>query len=363
MLRTILIIATIVVIVGAAAGGGYYWYTSRHKDTAPDETVLPVEQGLGDIPEATGIEPELGALPEGPEEQLLEAPAGEPGVLGEPSLETELPRGDAGSLEPESLAESPNARDIEAPETPTTAEGPRETRPAETTGERPAATTETPPEVEPQPTVEVAVVAEPTPTPVPPTPVPETAPTTTAPTTTAPATTAPSQTTRPTQPSRPQIAQPAPGAYSVRTLQPISQAKLTEVRKAMDALGVSLEEKKAGQYNIQAHKLALGYFRSKAEAQSWAQTNLRPKGVDFFVYQVQNMYSIQVGVFAEQQNVDKAQRALYEKFPGWRLPIRREPITISKAAYHLSITNIQQNLADSVWRKLTQMGVPAEING
>jgi hypothetical protein len=338
MLRTILIIATVVVVLGALAGGGYYWYTSQHAETpSPDITEVPIQQreGLGEIPEATGIEPELGALP-GDSDRAIEAPAGEAELLGEPSLETGPSPGDIETVEgPETgdLEGTQAGGDISAPLT-TATQPPRETRPADNTETRPVAESAV-----------SAEVAETSPTP---TPQPET----TSPTPTVQL--APTATPKPT---------PAPGSYSVRTLQAVPEAKLAEVRQAMSALNVTLQEQRTGQYHIQAYKLALGYFRTKAEAESWASSNLKPKGVDYFVYQTQNMFSIQVGVYANPQNVDRAQRSLYEKFPGWRLPLRREVVNLSRNAYILSISKIHPNLADQIWRKLNQLGIQAEIIG
>ena len=337
MLRTILIIAAVVVVLGILVGAGVYWYTSQHKEAdSQDVTEIPVQgDGLGTIPEATGIEPELGELP-GDSGRSLEAPAGESNLFGEQPAETGA--GDVGSLEPGNAAGSLTAEatgEITEPDTPATVP-PRETRPPENPRVRPVTA--------PQTEATATPVPEPTSASTP-QPVATTAP---------PATQAPASTPMPA---------PAPGTYSVRTIQAVPEARLASVRKAMSSLNVTLQEQKTGQYSVQAHKLALGYFRTKAEAVSWASSNLRPKGVNYFVYQVQNMHSIQVGVYAEKSNVDKAQRSLYEKFPGWRLPLRVEPVTLSKAAYTLSISNIHPDLADNIWRKLNQLGIQAEING
>lgn len=334
MLRTILIIATVVVVLGALAGGGYYWYTSQHAGTpSQDITEVPIErEGIGTSPEATGIEPELGALP-GDLDRTLEAPAGEAELLGEPSLETGPSPGDIEGIETGDLAAPQAGGDLSAPVT-TTTQPLRETRPADNTATRPAAET-----------AELPEIAETSPTPTP-----------------QPAPTSPPSTTEPAPTATPKPA-PAPGSYSVRTLQAVPEAKLAEIRRAMSTLNVTLQEQRTGQYHIQAHKLALGYFRTKAEAESWARSNLAPKGVDYFVYQTQNMYSIQIGVYADPQNVDKAQRSLYEKFPGWRLPLRREVVNLSRNAYILSISKIHPDLADQIWRKLNQLGIQAEIIG
>jgi hypothetical protein len=131
----------------------------------------------------------------------------------------------------------------------------------------------------------------------------------------------------------------------------------------MNGLGVKLKEQKTGQQHTQAYRVAVGYFRTKAEAESWAQYNFKPRGVAYYVYPAQNMYSIQVGVYSHPQNVEMAMRQLYQKFPGWRLPIRREVTTITKATYNLSISRISRSLADKIWRELSRLGVQAEISG
>lgn len=342
MLRTILMIAAIVVVLGILAGAAVYWYTAQHPaDTdTQDVTDIPIQgDSLGEIPEATGIEPEIGELPGEAGRALEEAPVGETDTLGQPSTETGAISGDLGDIESDDLAGSATTSDLGQPEAVATLP-PRETRPAENTETRPTAGAQS----------ELTIIAEATPTPPPAAGTPQPVVTTAPPSTQAPATTTPQPT-------------PAPGRYSVRTLQAVPEDKLTEVRKAMSTLNVTLQEQKTGQYPVQAQKLSLGYFRSKPEAESWAKSNLKPKGVSYFIYPVQNMYSIQMGVYAEQQNVDRAQRSLYEKFPGWRLPLRVEPVTLNKAAYMLSISNIHPNLADAIWRKLNQIGIQAEIHG
>lgn len=334
MLRTILVIAAVVVVLGILVGAGVYWYTSQHSDVdTQDITEVPIQDAdLGPVSESPGIEPELGEMP-ADAGRALEAPAGEAEALG--SLETTPAPDNLTTLEPDTLADASGAAndDLGQPQ-PEATVPPRETRPPDTTGDRPGSATA--PESE---TISEAT-ATPAPQPV--------------------ATTAPPTDTAPTPTPRPA---PAPGHYSVRTLQPVPEAQLAAVRSAMSGLNVTLQEQKTGQYQIQAQKLALGYFRSKSEATNWAQSYLKPKQVEYFVYPVRNMYSIQVGVYSNQQNAERAQRALYGKFPGWRLPLRVERVAIKKAAYTLSISNIHPDLADKIWRKLNQLGIQAEIIG
>jgi hypothetical protein len=124
-----------------------------------------------------------------------------------------------------------------------------------------------------------------------------------------------------------------------------------------------LQEQKAEQQQLQAYRIAVGYFQTKAEAESWAQYNFRPRGISYYVYPAQGMFSIQLGVYAQQQNVDAAMQEFYRKYQGGRLPIRTEMATIAKQAYHLSLDQITKSLAEKVWEKLTRLGIQAEISG
>lgn len=347
-MRTIIIIAAIVIVVGVAVGGiyyGYHWYTTRQAETPQDEAIVSIPQGLGDIPETTEIEPTLSDEPGLPP---LEAPTGEPpategsGLEPGPSLEGEGDVG-MGDLAGDLTSSPAAARDIPDLGEPSRTD-PRDTRPATTTSSGTRPTTQ-PATTQPviQPTDVAAVTTEGQPS-------------------SAVETTTPLTTT--TQPSAP-AATPAParGNYSVRTLEPVLESKLATVRKAMKSLGIQLLEQKTSQQNLQAYKLALGYFRTKAEAESWAQYNFQPRGIEYYVYPIQGMYSIQVGVYSQPQNVEVAMRELYRKFPGVRLPIRREITTLSRAAYSLSISRITQPLAEKIWRELNRLGIPAEISG
>jgi hypothetical protein len=346
MIKRILIIALIVIGLGIVGVGGYLVYhqfIAKEADTSQQaETEIPIQQGLGEIPEAPGGEAEFGGLPDAEpgSDRALEPGEAEPLPEGEVASEEGVLPGE-GELQPGDLAGDVTGPVVpgEVVETEPVLPGEREPRPAsETTGARPGTTGAT------EPSEFVADVAEEQPTLSPPettiTPVPEA--------------TSPPQTPTPA---------PAPGTYSVRTLVPVFESQLGDVRKAMNRLGVKLKEQKTGQRHIQAYRLAVGYFRTKAEAESWAQYNFKPKGVAYYVYAAQNMYSIQVGVYSQPQNVEVAMRQLYQKFPGWRLPIRREVATITKATYSLSVTRISHALADKIWRELNRLGVQAEISG
>jgi hypothetical protein len=156
---------------------------------------------------------------------------------------------------------------------------------------------------------------------------------------------------------------PPQGNYSVRTIEPVFESRLAAVRKAMEILGVQLTEQKTGQRQLSASRIAVGYFRTKAEAESWAQSNFRPRGIAYYIYPAQGMFSIQVGIYAQQQNVELAMRELDRKFQGWRLPVRTETVTIPKSAYELSISRITESLARKVQDSLFRMGIQTEITG
>lgn len=347
----ILIIALIVIGIGLILGGAYlvyHYFIAPKEDTSQQAaTDVPVREGLGEIPEAPELEPGLGGLPETETgDRALETPVGAPLVEGE-AAEGTLPEGE---LAPGELAGDVTGPVVAGDVTEIQPTLPDEREPRPTTG-----TTGTRPETA-EPSGFVAEVGEEQPTLTP----PSDTTTTTPPSDTTTTITPPSDTT--TTPSTPTPG-PAPGNYSVRTLAPVFEAQLSAVRTAMNKLGVRLKEQKTGQQHIQAYRLAVGYFRTKAEAESWAQSNFKPKGIDYYVYPVQNMYSIQVGVYSHPQNVEVAMRELYRRFPGWRLPVRREVATITRATYSLSIKRISKSLADKIWRELSRLQIQAEISG
>jgi hypothetical protein len=153
------------------------------------------------------------------------------------------------------------------------------------------------------------------------------------------------------------------GNYAVRTLQPVAQSQLSTLDKAMQSLGVRLKRDQAGQQRIQATRVAVGYFRTKQEATAWANNNFRPKRIEYFVYQTpQRMFSIQVGVFSNQRNVENKLRELHQKFPGWRLPTRTEPIFMTRSIYYLSVRGITETLARKVQDTFFRMRIPAELS-
>lgn len=324
MIRAAIAVLALLIIVGGVVGGVYYWNKLKEPEVAPVTEGGP-ELALGDATlevteaeEPVDVEPILSDDEAG---QEVVVPIGEevPIDLSEDALPVPEPgRG---------ISEQPVAS--ETPREPR----PEITQPAEVIGLQP---------------IEI------TPTPVPPAPTPVP--------TSAPIPTTPVVTPVPVPVVTPTPAIPV-GNYSVYTFSPVSESKLSTVRKAMKPLGVNLKEEKVGQQNIQAYRVAIGYFTTKQQAESWARTSFKPKGVQYYVYPAQGMYSIQVGVFSQRQNVDRKIRDLYQKFPGWRLPIRTEMTTIGRATYNLSIRRIPESLARKVQNELVRLGVQAELSG
>jgi hypothetical protein len=325
-----LLILLILIIIGAVVyiyGIPYVrnWQAQRSTASVP-ETEIPIEEeGLGEIPDSTEMEPEGEILLD--EDGELVPTTGEATITEETGLETESPlEEDLGEVEPEDLTGAVGTRGIDE-------EPRRETRPSEGQASTRPGTQKT----QPSETTVAESATEETPT---------------SSSTTSVVTSETASTPTPG---------PAPGDYSVRTLEPVFKSQLTVVRKAMNALGVQLQEQKTGQQRLQAYRVAVGYFRTKAEADSWAQYNFRPRGIDYYVYPVQGMYSIQVGVYAKEQNVEPAMRELYRKYQGGRLPVRREITAITKPAYHLSLSHVTESLAKKVWNELIRLGIQAEI--
>lgn len=376
-MKRIIISALALIIIAAAAVSGYLWWT-KHKAVTPTETETEIalsDTALGEIPETTepvgAIQP---AMSTGETAAPTEVPAGE--ITGPIDLSTDQTGPEVPVLETETTSRSVAI--------PAATGSQRETRPATTSGtERPQVLGETSEvTIETVPTTEVVetspmglVEATPTPTSTPdstkpdatPTPVPDIPPTPT------PTSTTPGTTPTPSAPSTPgptpatpvatSTPGPAPGRFSVTTLMPVLESQLQAVRNAMRRIGVQLQEQRTGQQRLQAYRVALGYFRTKTEATSWAQTNLRPKGFEYFVYPAQGMHSIQLGVFTQQRSVDQKMQELYQKFPGWRLPLRTEMTSISTFQYQLSIQGIAENLARKIQDTLFRMGIQTELTG
>jgi len=112
-----------------------------------------------------------------------------------------------------------------------------------------------------------------------------------------------------------------------------------------------------------AYRLAVGYFRTKLDAETWAKSNFRPKNIKYVVYPVQGVYSLQVGIFTRQENVEPAIRELYNKYRNGTLPVRTETVMLDKPAYHLSISRITESLARKVQNELFRLDVRTELSG
>lgn len=343
--RLIIGVITLLVVAALVFAGLYSWNKMKASKAPEGETEIALnDRALGEIPDTT--QPEVELAPDLPSEEVpgpeveapeleVEAPSEieiaapeEPVDLSLPDIEPTI------KVEVQEVPEAPSVSSPAAISTP-----PRETRP---TTAQPAATRPG----QPSELVVTEAVAGPASTPIPAAPVPA-----------KPAPAKPA----PTKPAiSPAAALPA-GDFSVHTLVPVLETQLSAVRKSMQSLGVRLQEQRIGQQQVQAHRIAVGFFRTKQEATTWAQANFRPKGVTYYVYPVQGMYSIQVGVYTQQPNVERAIRELYGKFPGWRLPVRTEMITITKAFYNLSIRNITESLARKVQDALVRLGIQAEL--
>ncbi len=330
-------------------GGMFIWKKSK----TPEAPKKEAEVQLGDLgkspetPETLPAEPVLGEPsaeppvstakePSAPaEKKPAETAEGIP--LGEPE-QTELGGVEIAPIAPEETPKATGSRVIsQAEATPT----PRETRPAPAQGTRPTIRPVTEPTQPPSSSGAESVPGT-TPTPIP---------------------TTPAATPAPETPESAPVSTPVPGNFTVRTIVPVLESELAAVRKAMTSLGVQLQEKKAGQQQLTGYRIAVGYFQSKADAQSWAQYSFRPRGIKYYIYPVQGMYSIQVGIYTQQQTLESALRELDRKFQGWRLPVRTEMAMIAKSAYELSIARITESLARRVQDTLFRLGIQTEVTG
>ncbi len=334
----------LLILVGGIVGGVVYW----NKLNAPEPTVA--ETAIGDdaldapetapvadvaldageeqpAPDAAGetAAPEVPAATE-------EAAAPEIGEEVEVSISEDVPTEAAEEIQPDAAVteRSVPERPVERPSN--TVREPRnvvgevvDTTPVTTTAEGTSTTQG----------VAIEPVVTPTPTPAPTQP--------------------PAATPTPATPAIPK------GNYAISTTTPVLSSQLPQVRKAMNRLGVQLSEQKGNQYPQQAYRVAIGYFVQKIEADNWAQTYLRPKKIAYQVYPVQGMYSIQVGVYTNRENVDRMISQLYQAFPGWRLPVRTEMTTIMQSTYLLSLRGIPETLARQIQSELYRLGMTADI--
>ena len=153
------------------------------------------------------------------------------------------------------------------------------------------------------------------------------------------------------------------GNYNVFTTVPILDSQLPPIRVAMKRIGVSLIEQKSAKQPMQAYKVSLGYFPEQQQTAEWGRNYLRPQGIEYKVFNVNDMYSLQLGVFSNQTSVDKKIEQLRQAFPGWRLPIRTELTTIMKPTYRLSARGTTEKVAHSIQKELGRLGIPAELTG
>ena len=153
------------------------------------------------------------------------------------------------------------------------------------------------------------------------------------------------------------------GNYNVFTTVPILDSQLPPIRVAMKRIGVSLIEQKSAKQPMQAYKVSLGYFPEQQQTAEWGRNYLRPQGIEYKVFNVNDMYSLQLGVFSNQTSVDKKIEQLRQAFPGWRLPIRTELTTIMKPTYRLSARGTTEKVARSIQKELGRLGIPAELTG
>jgi hypothetical protein len=341
-----LLLAAVIILVGM-----FIWKKSKTPEAPKKEAEVQLLGDLGkspETPETLSAEPALGE----PSAQPPVSTAKEPSAPAEktptetaegiPLGESEQPELGGVEIAPVAPEETPKATGPRAISRAEATPTPRETRPAPAQGTRPTTRPGTEPTQPPSSSGAESVPGT-TPTPIPTTPTATPAPETT--------------------PESAPLATPVPGNYTVRTIVPVLESQLAAVRKAMAPLGVQLQEKKTSQQQLTGYRIAVGYFQSKTDAQSWSQYSFRPRGIKYYIYPVQGMYSIQVGVYTQQQTLESALRELDRKFQGWRLPVRTEMTMIAKSAYELSSARITESLARRVQDTLFRLGIQTEVTG
>ena len=189
---------------------------------------------------------------------------------------------------------------------------------------------------------------------------------------TLPATVTPTSIVQPTQtPQVEETATPLPlltpsypkGNYSVYTTIPVLVEQIPQIRAAMKRIGVSLIEQGSSKQPMQAYKVSLGYFVQQQQAVEWGQNYLRPKGIEYKVFNAQGMSSLQLGVFSNQTSADKKIEQLRQAFPDWRLPVRTDLTTIMKPTYRLGASGTTEKVAHSIQIELGRLGIPADLTG
>lgn len=343
MIRAIIGVVALLLIVGGIVGSVYYWDQMKGGSEEVTTVAEGPEVALGD--EALDVsEAEIpGDIVPGEDDALLPGddidevviPIGEEAPVDLSGEDLTLPvpedtEGTGRALVVEGEREENPV--VEAPVTEETSETTTIVEPVAETTTAPEVETTSPPEVE---SISVEPVPAPTSTPIPTTPVKKSTP---APTVAA-------------------------GNYQVYTTGPVLEAQVKEIERAMKPLHVTLQKRQVGTQQRQAYRVALGYYRTKEEAKGWARQYLSPRKIQYYIYPVQGMYSIQLGVFAERANVDRKLRELYQQFQGWRLPLRTEITMLNTKSYQLSVRGITENMAKKVQNALYRMRVPAELAG
>jgi hypothetical protein len=339
MIRAIIGVVALLLIVGGIVGGVYYW----NKINGPEEVPVVAEGpdvALGD--EALDVsDAEIpGEIVPGADE--IPATEGETDEVVIPIGEEEAPVDLAGEdIFPGAEGGDATARGLTREENPVVPDTPVDDGESAVTAIEPVANT-------PVPTA---------------TPIPE-ATSAPEPASVEPAP-APTATPIPTTPVNTPVPAPtvATGNYRVYTTAPVPASKLHAIESAMKPLHVTLQKQPIATQQRQAYRVSLGYYRTKQEAKAWASQYLAPRKIDNYVYAVQGMYSIQLGVFTERASIDRVYRSLYQHFPGWRLPLRTEITMLDTKAYQLSVRGITENLAKQVQNAMLRLQVPAELAG
>ena len=342
MIRAIIGVVALLLIVGGIVGGVYYWNKIKGPEEVPTVAEGP-EVALGDEAlDVSDAEIPGEIVPEG-DEAL---------VPGDDAGEVVIPIGEEAPVDLSGEDIVPVTGDTEGAARALAPEGSREENPVveipddEGTSDVTAIEPMPEPTVMPEPTEIPETPSEPSTEAVEPVPAPTATPIPTTPVVTpTPAPTAP------------------PGNYQVYTTAPVSGTKVKEIEGAMKPLHVTLRKQEIGSQQRQGYRVALGYYRTKQEADGWARQYLRPRKIQYYVYPVQGMYSIQLGVYTQRANVDRKIRELYQQFQGWRLPLRTEMTMLDTKAYKLSVRGITESLAKQVQNVLYRLQVPAELAG
>ncbi|PIE30748.1 hypothetical protein CSA57_01950 [candidate division KSB3 bacterium] len=356
MIRAIIGIIALLLIIGGIIGGVYHWNKLKESEKAPTVSEGP-EVALGDDAlnlsdaEIPGeIVPEEDGVPvpdENTGEVLIPLGDTEPAELVEeeilPMPEEAEDTIDRSLREENPVPKHPVITDQSEGQSTVTAIEPVASTPLPTTTPMPTTPMPTTPMPPPTSTPQTATIE--------PVPVPTATPVSA---TTTPPVSTPTPVPMPTMEA---------GNYGVYTIAPVPASKLHAIDNAMKPLHVVLRKQQTVSQQRQAYRVSLGYYRTKSEAKAWARRYLAPKKIDNYVYAVQGMYSIQLGVYAEQTSIDRIYRLLHQEFPGWSLPLRTETTLLGTTSYRLSVRGITERLAKQVQNALFRLQVPSELVG